>query len=204
MTNLINTGGKATRLDGIAPYGCKALTPINGRPIIEWQLDVLGEATIVCRSFHLAHLKKYGPCFADDAGVGPAGALLAAPLSDEPVTVVYADSYFEALPDGDAWVGVNPVEGGRWWDLVYSDGHCDYAPLPAGMTGRACVGLYRFPDGRRLESKARAVLAGACGPVGMAPIVNNWPGLSVVEIPSWRDVGDPQALDRFHGEEVVA
>lgn len=194
---VILTAGAATRLDGVAPHGCKALTPVKGRPIIEHQLDVLGDARIVCRAFHAPLLKKYGEVVVNDDMRGPADALLSALFHYEsgPVTVVYADSYFTDLPAGDGWVGVNPVQGGRSWDLVYEDGHCEYAPLPKGMTGNACVGLYRFPDVRTLTLKLTYLSVYQwVQELGMAPVVNNWPGLDYVPVPSWRDVGDVEAL----------
>ncbi len=143
-------------------------------------------------------MKKYGRTIVNDECRGAADALRSAMQepSDGPVTVVYADSFFTELPEGDAWVGMQYVQGGRCWDLIYSDGHCEYAPLPSGTTGRACVGIYRFPDPWTLALRVTHVTAyfDRKAEIGMAPIVNNHPGLSFVEIPSWMDVGDPEAL----------
>lgn len=197
--NVVLAAGRASRLGDLAPHGCKALTPVAGRPIIEWHLDALGDATIVCRSEHATLLTGYGRTVVDDSLGGAALALRAALRErvDEPVTVVFADSFFTDLPDGDHWCGVAPVGGGRSWDLVYSDGHVAYAPLPAGMTGRACVGLYRFADPWVLALRCEFVSAYLSGEVGMAPIVNNIPGLAFPVVASWQDVGDPDALAAF-------
>lgn len=196
--NVILTAGASSRMGDLAPHGCKALTPLHGRPIIEWQLDVIGGAAIVCRSEHRELLRKYGRVIVNDDQRGAADALRSAMQepSDGPVTVVYADSFFTELPEGDAWVGVQYVDGGRCWDLVYSDGHCDYAPLPAGMKGRACVGLYRFPDPWTLALRVTHVTSylHRQADIGMAPIVNNYPGLAFMDVPSWHDVGTPEAL----------
>ena len=197
--NVILSAGKASRLGELAPGGCKALTVVRGRPIIEWQLDVLGEATIVCRSEHVELLGEYGPTVVNDHGRGSADALrsfLSTPR-EGPVTVVYADSFFRGLPAGEDWVGVADVNGGRSWDLVYKDGSVAYNHLPEGSSGRACVGVYRFSDSYQLAltvSFLTALLFFSDRELGMAPVVNNTPGLRFVDIPSWRDVGDRGAV----------
>lgn len=201
MTNIILTAGLATRLGPLAPHGCKALVPVAGRPIIEWQLDVLGDARIVCRSEHAPLLAKYGPTVTDDRAAGPLSALVAGlkqPV-EGPVTVVYADTWFSALPFGDAWVGVQRALCDRWWD-VYDPPVIYREPRP-NEWATVCVGVYRFPDGWALATKAHWML-GCCwqqtmdwnrNKPGLSGLVNQFQ-LPPAVVDSWLDVGDPDAL----------
>lgn len=188
--NIINTAGRATRLDGYAPYGCKALLEVGGKPMIEWQLDVLGEATIVCRPEHAALLRGYGPVAVDGLDLGPASCLSAVPPFDGPVTVVYADTWFDALPEGSDWVGVGTGAPGRAWDVIDPDGKVRYREPSEVAT--VAVGLYAFADGRRAAAAQRAENAAS-----MAAVLNAYGSWRAVPVPSWRDVGDPDSWARW-------
>lgn len=190
--NIIITTGKAARLGALAPHSCKSLTMVAGRPIIEWQLDVLGDATILCRSDHADLLSRYGRVVVNDSLSGPAGVLRSVrPVTSGQVTVVYADSWFSMLPGGDSWVGVKQVQGGRSWDVVGAT--VEYRHVPEGASTVACVGIYRFPDHQQLNATVNELAARTMTPVGMAPVVNRLRPPAVM-IDSWMDVGDPAAL----------
>lgn len=194
MTNIVLTAGRALRMGHLAPDGCKALVQFRGRPMIEWQLDVLGEATIVCRSQHARQLSKYGPVIPDDTTRGPAFALnaaLHAPV-DGPVTVVYADSFFDVLPSDDDWCGIGYGHGGRSWDVIRGNSIV-YEEVPEGAEATVCVGMYRFADPWRLVRRVVGICARGTGSAGMPPILSGYP-VPFVHIPSWRDVGTPEAL----------
>lgn len=189
--NLILTAGRATRLADVAPRGCKALTPVNGRPIIEWQLDVLGEATIIARPEHRHLLEKYGEVACTGEGGGPVGALYYGWEPDGPVTIVYADSFFSALPDGPDWVGVGVAGPGRKWDVVHN-GKVSYRE--PNKQAVVCVGAYRFDNPLWLDAAVEHAWKRRTGEVGMAEIVNRHPSPTFAPVGSWLDVGDPQAL----------
>lgn len=186
--NLITTAGGATRLGDLAPHGCKSLLPVGGKPMIEWQLDVLGEATIVCRPEHASLLDGYGPVRVDGLDLGPASCLAFAP--DGPVTVVYADTWFDSLPDGSDWVGVGSGGPGRAWDVIDPDGKVRYREPKDVAT--VAVGLYAFADGARAAAAQRAENAAS-----MAAVLNVYAPWRAVPIPSWRDVGDPDSWARW-------
>lgn len=184
--NVILTAGLGTRMGDLAPDGCKSLTMVDGRPAIEWQLGVLGEATIVCRGRHKHILEQYGPVIVDDSLCGPVFALNAALPADGPITVVYADSLFTALPHGDEWCGVAEASGPRSWDVVDYD---EEAMMPMVRhrwvsreeTARVCTGIYRFGELRKISELSM-------------PEMLNRRRTPMVEISSWRDVGTPEAL----------
>lgn len=171
----------------IIPEGCKALFPVNGRPAIEHQIALLGRSTIVCRSPHVPLLKQYGPCIVDDTYGGPAGALMTglSKKTDEPVTVLFADTLIDELPSWDSWCGVAPSVGERAWDVVRSDGSVVYEDAPAGST--VCVGAYRFADPWRL-SQTVCWLMGKTRPQQMGPVLNHY-RLPFVEVAGWRNTG---------------
>lgn len=194
MTNIVLTAGRARRMGDLAPGGCKSLVELRGRPMIEWQLDVLGDAIIVCRSEHARALSKYGRVVPDDTNRGPAFALDAALGSrvDGPVTVVYADSFFDVLPSGDEWCGIGHGHGGRAWDVIKGTSIA-YEEVPEGREALVCVGLYRFGDPWRLVRRVVTICSGHTNTAGMPPVLSGYP-LPQVFIPSWRDVGTPEAL----------
>lgn len=193
-SNIILTAGMAKRMGELAPDGCKALVEFRGRPMIEWQLDVLGEATIVCRSQHARRLARYGRVVPDDTTRGPAFALDAALGSrvDGPVTVVYADSFFDVLPSGDEWCGIGFGHGGRSWDVIKGN-TIVYEEVPEGREALVCVGVYRFGDPWRLVRRVVTICSGCTNVAGMPPVLSGYPVPHVI-IPSWQDVGTPEAL----------
>lgn len=193
--NVIITAGSASRLGKLAPHGCKALVKFRGKPIVEWQLERLGKATIVCQTQHVQYLKQYGHLVIDDSLEGPAHALYRAlDLVDEPVTVAYADTFWEEdLPDLDAWCGVAPEPGqpGHFWDVVHNDVVYTTQLVKEGEQATVCVGLYRFFDPHLL--RVRLFRFAHCG-AGLAHIVNTL-NPPFVPIESWQDLGTPEALE---------
>lgn len=204
-TALICTGGMASRLGDLAPGGCKALTELGGRPIIEWQLDVLGSATIICRPDHEVMLERYGPCVTGVwSGVGASIADALHVVPDGPVTVVYGDTLFNEIPEGSDWVGVSDAPGGRNWDVVHhgpmvEQHYVSYEYVPPEITRKVCVGLYSLADihkARRIFDFFAGMNAIGGTSWGMGPILNHYRSFGLLEIPSWMDVGDPEALSR--------
>lgn len=201
-TNLICTAGRATRLGSLAPDGCKVLTEVAGKPVIEHQLEVLGSATIICRPEHADALRKYGPVVTGEwAGVGQSIAeALHAPHVDGSVLVVYGDTLFTELPEGSDWIGTSRGEGGRAWDVVYEDGTVSYDHVPEGASAEVCVGLYAFSNLQRLR-RIMDQIDGWYGfgrrSWGMAPVINRYRSLAFVDIPSWADVGTGEAVAAY-------
>lgn len=199
MTTLMLSAGEATRLGDLAPGGCKAMTVVGGRTMIDWWTELAGETpTVVCRSSHLAVIDDTVPTVVCDDGGGAARALnagLTACKPDEPVTVVYADTFVSVVPNGSEWCAVDAAQGGRAWDIV-EDGLVYYGDLPPEEMALVCVGLYRFAETDRLDVAVTHALAQADGEVGMADVVNFY-GLPFVPVAGWQDVGDPEALARW-------
>lgn len=194
-TSVILTAGNSTRMGEHAPEGCKALVQFRGRPMIEWQLEELGPATIVCQTRHAGLLEDYGYIVTDDSLEGPAHALARGlHMTEGPVTVAYADTFWcEDLPEGDAWCGIGivpPSVPTRVWDVVRSEWVYPMEVLK-GVGARVCIGLYRFPDAAELR---RELTYHGHDGKGLAYAVNALQ-LPFVEIGSWLDVGTKEALD---------
>lgn len=201
---VILTAGKATRAGHYAPAGCKALVVLAGRPVIEWQLDVLadlGEPVIVCRTEHAHLLSEYGEIVTNDDGRGAADALASALTCSfaNGAVVAYADTWFDTLPDGEDWMGVWPADGGRSWYVVNPHGTLTYRPVPAGETALVGIGLFHFADVDRLRT-----ITDRFGTEwrwhgtewGLDVVANSY-GLTPVPVPSWRDVGDEASIERW-------
>jgi hypothetical protein len=191
MTSVILTAGAGTRMGGSAPDGCKALVMAGRRLMIEWQTDLLGGARIVCRERHAERLARYGHVVVDDSLAGPAHALKAgvAGLSG-PVTVLFADTYVEAVPEGDAWCGVATAPYARVWDVVRTR---QVVRAKAEAPEQVCIGLYRFPDAGRLLATLSTYWHHG---MGLGPVVNA-ERLPFVRVTDWQDVGTYDALERF-------
>lgn len=199
MSALLLSAGEASRLRGIAPGGCKAMTIVGGLTMVGWWTALLGERpTVVCRSEHLAVLPDDIDTVICDAGGGPARALeagLAAVKPDEPVTVAFADTWLPELPEGPEWCAVAAADPGRFWDVV-EDGLVYYGD--PGEVALVCVGAYRFAEPERLaEAVSRALATPSLTPeVPMGEVVNAY-RLPFVAVSGWQDVGDPGALSRW-------
>lgn len=195
LTSVILTAGNATRMGDMAPDGCKALVEFRGRPIIEWQIEQLGESIIVCQTRHAPVLEQYGYIVTDDSLEGPAHALQRGlHMVDGPVVVAYSDTFWEEdLPEGEAWCGVaqlSPAAPSRVWDVVRSEW---VYPMEVfkGVGAHVCVGLYRFEDAHELRKQL--VHHGHDG-AGLAYAVNALQ-TPFVEVKTWRDIGTREALD---------
>lgn len=201
MKAIILTAGKATRCGAYAPDGCKALVELNGRPIIEWQIDVLGaDPIIVCRGEHASLLARYGQVVTNDAGHGAADALATALAHvTEDVVVAYADTFFTDLPAGTDWVGVAEAAGGRSWDVV-RDHFVAYEHVPDGWIAKVAVGLYAFSDPDRVAHICeRQVMRSMWSrrECGLGPVLNDYTLWREVPVPSWRDVGTVEAIEAW-------
>jgi hypothetical protein len=186
------SAGNASRLGG----GCKALTEVGGRTMLDWWRSIAGTVTVVCRSEH-ANLID-GPVVICDDGGGPALALSAAleHVEDRPLTVVYADTWVPAVPAVMEFCGVAAGEGGRKWDVIEDD-IAAYCEVPEGSSALVAIGLYRFARLDDLFDAVGKVLFDAPpGEVGMADVVNAY-GLPFIPVPGWQDVGDPAAQARW-------
>lgn len=197
MNLVVLTAGRATRLGSDAPHGCKAETPLDGRPIISRQIQAADPdtVTIVCRSEHQSLMRRWGTVITHDGYDGPARALCAAIHHiDTPIVVAYADTFFTDLPDGQDWCGVHDAPGGRYWDVADDD--VIYRYVRPDRTVSACVGLYRFDDHDRLTAALIRACAVPHHEVGMSGVVNRY-RCRFVDVPSWQDIGDRDALARF-------
>lgn len=197
---VILTAGRASRAGTHAPDGCKALVRLGGRPVIEWQLDCFNqEPLIVARSEHAEWLVGYGDVVVNDDCLGPGDALRSAltALDDEPITVVYADTFFTDLPAGSDWVGIGVGWGGRPWDVVQQNGVVAYCDPAREAT--VCVGLYSFSDLRLLRDQVSywAGWHSKPGPHewGLSWVVSHYPVQRWEPIPSWVDVGDVAGIE---------
>lgn len=201
---VVLTAGKASRAGHYAPAGCKALVSLDGRPVIEHQLDVLGaDPVIVCRSEHAKALSVYGDVVVNDDGRGAGHALdsaMRSGLIDEPVYVAYADTYFSEVPAGEDWVGVEVAEGGRAWYVVGPHRTLTYVDVAEDEVALVGVGLFHFSDPDRL-----AAITGKFGTEwrwrgqewGLDVVCNTYKTWRPVRVPSWRDVGDEAAIERW-------
>jgi hypothetical protein len=183
--NIVLTAGRNERGGG----ECKALKLIDGRPAIEHQLDVLEHAAIVCQTQHVARLRNYGRVITDDSFSGPGGAVYAALKErppDDPVTIVYADTLFKCLPEGNAWCGVWHTTEHRSFDVVV-DGVV-IRKTPNGWGDFVCVGAYRFPDPWELMREV-AWMSGRMRQFELGGVVNHC-RLPMAPVPSWKDTGN--------------
>lgn len=202
---VILTAGRATRAGSLAPDGCKALVRLEDRPIIEWQLACFTkEPVIVARSEHAEMLAGYGDVVVNDRCLGAGDALRSAlaVLDDEPISVVYADTFFTDIPEGSDWVGIGQGWGGRAWDIVYSlHGVPRVSYMEAHDETTVCVGLYSFSDIKRLRDivpywagyHTKAVPS----EWGLSWVVNDYHGLRWEPIPTWQDVGSIADIQRW-------
>lgn len=194
MTALLLSAGQATRLDGLAPGGCKAMTIVGGWTMLDRWGGLLGDRpTVVCRSEHLPVLPDDVDTVVCDEGGGPARALakgLGVCDPEEPVTVAFADTWLMDLPPEPEWCLVAAARGGRAWDVV-EDGFVAY--FDPGATSLVCVGAYRFASLLTLQMAVTLALKDAEGEVGMGEVVNRY-GLPFLPALGWQDVGDPKAL----------
>lgn len=202
---VILTAGKATRAGQYAPNGCKALVSLDGKPVIEWQLDVLGsldgEPIIVCRSEHEPLLRRYGRTVINDRGRGAGDALASAlAVAAEPIVVAYADTFFTELPDGTDWCGVALAHGGRSWYVVSPQHTVAYLNVPADEVALVGVGLFAFSDIDRLQA-----ITGRFGTEwrwrgqewGLDVVLNAYETWRAVAVPSWQDVGSSEAIEAW-------
>lgn len=205
---VILTAGRATRAGTYAPDGCKALVPLGGRPIIEWQMRCFAqEPLIVARAAHAEMLVGYGDVVVNDDCLGPGDALRSAlPLCDGPITVVYADTFFTDVPEGSDWIGTAQGWGGRAWDVVHAaEEHGRYRPHvvyeEAHSEVTVCVGLYSFSNIAKLRDSANFWSGyhsrGMRREWGLSWIVNDLRDLRWEPIPSWRDVGSSADIQRW-------
>lgn len=198
MTTIVLSAGEASRLGGV----CKALVDVKGVRAIDRQARKLANKPfVVVRSEHAAAISEagYRPVICDDLG-GPVRALKAAigyVYRKDPVTVLFADTMFESLPEGSNWVGYSYAYGGREWDTVhlYANGvFSARAWFPQADYRAVAVGAYSFSD---VEAVKRALLqVPDDGP--FAWFLNAYPHpLNGERIHGWQDVGDPDAIARF-------
>jgi hypothetical protein len=200
VTTLLLSAGNATRLGDAAPGGCKALTPVGGKTMLGWWLDIDPGLTLICRTEHVPQLYSgLVEVFTCDDGGGPAKAVAKAlPYCDGPITVAYADTWVavNSMPLGVDWCGVAAAAGGRNWDVL-EDGLMAYRHVEAGDVALVGIGLYRFADVDRLgKALDEAIdMANELGnaEAGMADVVNIY-GCSFRPVLGWQDVGDAHAL----------
>lgn len=197
---VILTAGRAVRAGSYAPNGCKSLVPLDGRPIIEWQMACFdSEPLIVARSEHAHDLAAYGDVVTNDSCLGPGDALRSAlrVLDDEPITVVYADSFFTDVPDGSDWVGTGIGWGGRPWDVIMPNGVVSYCdPQREALV---CVGLYSFSNLARLREEVHYWSGYHAKPSphewGLSWVLGRYPTKRWEPVPSWVDIGDVAGIE---------
>lgn len=201
MTAILLSAGKASRLGGLAPDGCKALVKVAGTTMLDHWAGVFDDdLLVVVRSEHVPAMTGRGIDFVTcDSGGGPAVALrtgLALAVEDQPVTVIYADTWVPAwaVPVGDDWCAVAAAGGGRRWDTLV-EGQLAYEWVDTDEVALVAVGLYRFSDPDRL-AKCLAAAIDDTDETGLAPVVNLY-GSPMVPVVGWQDVGDPEAIDRW-------
>lgn len=199
---IILTAGRATRCGAHAPDSCKALVNLDGRPVIEWQLDAFSasDPIIVCRSEHVTLLEQYGQTVVNDRCLGAADALASAlPMAFGSVTVAYADTFFTSVPLGSDWVGVSTGKGGRKWDVIRNR-YVVYEDVAVGDEAEVCVGLYSFSDPQRVHSiiKRLTLRHAVTQPdMGLAPVLNVYSPWHTEHIGSWQDVGTSAAIEAW-------
>lgn len=184
MRAVILSAGRSVRMGNLAPRGCKVLTKIAGKTILRRQLDLLDgyDVTVVARTAHGDLLRPYPVEYvAHDLFDGPVGALEAAE-PDGDTLVVYGDTLWTGLPDGDEWVGISVGASGRKWDVCDPDG-IEYRWLDT--PDLVCVGLYRVAHAERLTGPSMPQALRAYGDVPQKHVTG------------WRDVGTREAVASF-------
>ncbi len=84
------------------------------------------------------------------------------------------------------------------------DGYVNYEHVAEGWTAKVCVGLYSFADLDRLAhiiGRLTVKHVRSMPDMGLGPVLNDYQPWSERQVPSWRDVGDREAIGRF--PEVV-
>lgn len=202
MTTILLSAGNATRLETLAPAGCKALTRVGDRTMLDWWRGHDPNVIVVCRT---EHTKSWE--FPDDANViscdeggGPAVAVRTAlPHVRGPLTVAYADTWVPpgCVPYGTDWCGVATARGGRAWDIL-TDGVLTYRHISSNEVATVAIGLYRFSDmdrlGRALDTAIE--IGDIREETGMAAVVGLY-GARFKPVVGWQDVGDRKALERW-------
>lgn len=188
MRAVILSAGRAYRLGSLAPRGCKVLAEVNGRTVLDRQLELLDglvdEVTVVCRGAHPDLLENYPVrVVVTDRCDGPVGALRSAEPEGDTL-IVYGDTLWERLPDAPEWIGVARTSGGRRWDLVTVRG-IRYQFLEEDQTALVCVGLYRVLHGEEIDGPTMGEALSAYWPMPLLPVVG------------WQDVGDRESVASF-------
>ena len=190
--------GNATRMGG----AYKPNVVVNGKRMIDWQRQAIKTVRTVIVAPPTNHFPEaFCRMVWDDSLRGPVGALAKAiPATRGKLTVAYADTWWAYTPGGHDWVGVCRAQGGRVWDWVgWSALRGEYTfnrgEIGKQSTTRACVGLYAFSDPEALQRACDEALAEhPQGEVHMVEVLKRYePGVQVVDIPEWLDVGDSDA-----------
>lgn len=152
---------------------------------------------VVARTEHAGLLPDdVARVYCDDGG-GPARAVATAldRCDQGPITVIYADTWCPEVPEGPEWCAVAAASGGRKWDVV-EDGVLAYRGVAEDEVALVAVGMYRFAEKWRLALALSHELIIGHGEVGLADVVNDL-DLPLVPVVGWRDVGDPDSLQRW-------
>lgn len=193
---VILAAGRSTRLGGVN----KLLVNAGGVPVHEWHRRALAGFKVgaVVRPTDFHEVSEAAPWLDEVVGHerqdGPVGALLAyLNDSNEPITVVYADTLLPQVPDeDDDWVGVAKAPGRVWdyWEGEWTRG-VPYVEV--------CVGAYRFNCVSCLRTTARNLVAKSDGETHMADLLRSYSDEHNVQrlpLEGWQDAGDPEAVAR--------
>jgi dTDP-glucose pyrophosphorylase len=169
---VLAAGSPSAALGGILGHTSSAMVPVNGRPIIHWQLNYLRKQGITRIVLGLRHTETRLPRFARQA-FGKIQEILCVPVAEDrgpgytllkcleqlqpgaPCLIVLGDTLFEfpadAAPFNESFVLTSAVEDASRWCLAEVNGSRDVVSLadkpPANPGGwPALVGVYYLRD----------------------------------------------------------
>lgn len=134
MKTVIMAGGKGTRISSLFPDIPKVLIPINGKPVLEWEIESLrsqGFNDIVITVSHMADqiMDYFGDSveyFVEEQPMGNAGALQYLDLQED-FLLLNADSIFDV--DFQKFVKYHREKGGKTTLFAHPNSH----PYDSGL-----------------------------------------------------------------------
>lgn len=214
-SGLILAGGRGSRMGPLAAQISKALVSIGQRPHLIHQIDLMRQnditdITVVVSPDTIMQVKNCVMRCGMDSDVtfivqpepqGPVAALALGlqNVAMRSVVLMMADTYVEEIPqvDGKNWVGVAPAPFARSFCYLSAEKEI-YIDGPVTAETDVTVGIYEFNAQEAYVTACDALYRGRgrSGPeVPMSAFLNLYDAPAQnVDIPSWMDIGEVEAL----------